>query len=115
MVTQLMSKSKLKTFGFANTLSKSTLLISDNQKSSSVSNRIGFSAAACAIKRPREEYNEGENEGEEAKLLNVKKSRVEVPKSQPKPTKVVESKPKAEQPAQEVEVETSKPLSKSKK
>ena len=75
MVSTLMSKSKLKTFGFANTLSKTTGFLANIEKPVIIGD-INVEKTTTAIKRPRED-NEG-NENNKSLLLNInKKSRVE--------------------------------------
>lgn len=75
MVTTLMSKSKLKTFGFANTLSKTTSFLANIEKALVIgSGDVEKTTTTISIKRPRED-NENENN---KSLLNInKKSRVE--------------------------------------
>lgn len=75
MVTTLMSKSKLKTFGFANTLSKTTGFLANIEKVLIIDGSGDVEkTTTTAIKRPRED-NENENN---KSLLNInKKSRVE--------------------------------------
>lgn len=85
MVTTLMSKNKLKSFGFANNLSKSAaFLINDIEKSNPSSSLSGVlqpvETNIVAKKRPREAAD-AEDGGK--LLLNVKKIRVE---AKPAPT-----------------------------